>query len=393
MKDQPAAGNGSGDSQSGRGHSDWADPGYFGATSRWRNALRLLVQLLLPPRGHRITPTFTGAVLILVAFLLGSAALNTAQNVLYIALAMVLSGFLVSGVLSWFNLKGCRWRLIGPDPCRVGEPAVVQIEFHNGKSWLPAYGFEFRLQAWSSDLKASVPCPGPVDPGLTQRFVWDFTPRQRGPEQLRLETLTSQYPFGFLKRSIRDSVAVDLQVWPARCPYRWYPSTGLSRPGQRNQPLARGDGIELARIRPYSPGDALNRVHWKASARTGRLQVKELDDPVGAHFHLQVDASSQRWQAGAAFETLCAFAGSLAEDLFRRGELASWSVSGTGTRRVRNLADVRALLDVLSELQPGSPPENASGAALTVRQPCIEFRPAGAGRVQAVIGGKVVADA
>jgi uncharacterized protein (DUF58 family) len=30
-------------------------------------------------------------------------------------------------------------------------------------------------------------------------------------------------------------------------------------------------------IRPYAPGDAYNRIHWKSSARQGELQVKEFD--------------------------------------------------------------------------------------------------------------------
>ncbi len=389
---RPAAGRGSEGSQSGRGHSDWADPGYFGPPSFWRNTLRLLVQLLLPPRGHRITPTLAGAVLILLTFVLGSAALNTANNVLYIALAMVLSSLIVSGLLSWFNLKGCRWRLSGPDPLRVDEPAAAQIEFHNGKSWLPAYGFHFRVSAWYSGLKADVPCPGPVGAGRTQRFIWDFRPSRRGPEQLKLEALISSYPFGFLKRTIRDSVAIEMLVWPARCDYRWHSAAGLSRPGQYGTRWVRNEGSELARIRSYSPGDALNRVHWKASARTGRLLVKELKEPVGARFHIEVDPSGELWNTGQQFERMCSFAGTLAEDLFRRAELASWSVVGTCVRRVRNQTDIRALLDALSTLDRTqavhrSAPEQSSQRAY------IQFRPGSQGQVQALLAGRVVGDA
>src|SRR5207342_2813358 len=30
-------------------------------------------------------------------------------------------------------------------------------------------------------------------------------------------------------------------------------------------------------VRPYAPGDAMNRIHWKTTARHGELQVKEFD--------------------------------------------------------------------------------------------------------------------
>ncbi len=30
-------------------------------------------------------------------------------------------------------------------------------------------------------------------------------------------------------------------------------------------------------VRPYAPGDAMNRIHWKSTARQGEIQVKEFD--------------------------------------------------------------------------------------------------------------------
>ena len=31
------------------------------------------------------------------------------------------------------------------------------------------------------------------------------------------------------------------------------------------------------RVRPYAPGDSMNRIHWKSTARHGEIQVKEFD--------------------------------------------------------------------------------------------------------------------
>jgi uncharacterized protein (DUF58 family) len=30
-------------------------------------------------------------------------------------------------------------------------------------------------------------------------------------------------------------------------------------------------------VRPYAPGDSMNRIHWRSTARTGEIQVKEFD--------------------------------------------------------------------------------------------------------------------
>ena len=30
-------------------------------------------------------------------------------------------------------------------------------------------------------------------------------------------------------------------------------------------------------VRPYAPGDSMNRIHWRSTARHGDIQVKEFD--------------------------------------------------------------------------------------------------------------------
>jgi uncharacterized protein (DUF58 family) len=45
-------------------------------------------------------------------------------------------------------------------------------------------------------------------------------------------------------------------------------------------------------IRPYAPGDAYNRIHWKSSARQGELQVKEFDLEQTADVWVYLDLQS-----------------------------------------------------------------------------------------------------
>jgi uncharacterized protein (DUF58 family) len=46
-------------------------------------------------------------------------------------------------------------------------------------------------------------------------------------------------------------------------------------------------------IRPYAPGDAYNRIHWKSSARQGELQVKEFDLEQTADVWIYMDLQSR----------------------------------------------------------------------------------------------------
>ena len=100
--------------------SDWSDPGFFSERlSRGRNLWRAIKQLLIPPKGHRIVPTPAGYALILVSLGLGTAAYNTASNILFMALSLLLSSLILSGILSWVNFKGTKWRMTTASSYRV----------------------------------------------------------------------------------------------------------------------------------------------------------------------------------------------------------------------------------------------------------------------------------
>ena len=55
-------------------------------------------------------PTVPGLVLIGLALGIGSAAYNAASNILFITLSLLLACLILSGVMSWLNLRGVCWR-------------------------------------------------------------------------------------------------------------------------------------------------------------------------------------------------------------------------------------------------------------------------------------------
>ena len=80
------------------------------------------------------------------------------------------------------------------------------------------------------------------------------------------------------------------------------------------------DPVRISGIRDYVPGDSLRRVHWKATARTGRLQCKVFEPSVmvGAtlvlDFHEDAYADQQREERSELAVTLTA---SLAHYIYR----------------------------------------------------------------------------
>jgi uncharacterized protein (DUF58 family) len=49
------------------------------------------------------------------------------------------------------------------------------------------------------------------------------------------------------------------------------------------------DPVRVASIRDYTPGDALKRIHWKASARVGRLQTKVFENTTSPDMAIFLD--------------------------------------------------------------------------------------------------------
>ena len=331
---------------------DWADPGYFAGESRIGNTVRVLVQLVRPPRGHRTLPTKTGIMLILITIGVGTAAFNTGQNILYLALSMLLSTLLVSGLLSWMNFKGLRWRLETGQHFRVGEPSPVYLDLDNTKKRLPSYSLAFKVAALNGGVQESLTLEERLDPGQRTRLQWEFFPSRRGPETLSLQGMVSRYPFGFLKKTITDSFQKQVIVWPARIAYQ-FSGDKAGRRWLYGHHKRRGEGVDLIHLRPYRSGDPLRRIHWKATARMGKLQVRETEQEHHQAFRLWIDPSPHIWLHADQFEKMCAFAASLAEDLYQRDQLLSGQVAGSEPVTVSVIEDLYAFLDQLGALEWG----------------------------------------
>src|SRR5829696_2951911 len=127
--------------------TEWHGPGARTKVRRRFTWSAFLWSLVYPQRGHRIRPTIPGVVLIALSMGIGTAAYNSSSNILFITLSLLLACLILSGVLSWLNIRGVRWRLQLTPPLRAGHDAVVVLEVRNGKRLLPTYGLSFELVA------------------------------------------------------------------------------------------------------------------------------------------------------------------------------------------------------------------------------------------------------
>lgn len=364
---------------------DWIDAGRGRHGSGAPSALwRMIWLLVVPPEGHRIVPTAAGYVLILVSLGLGSAAYNASNNILFMALSLMLSTLILSGFLSWLNFQNLKWRLLLPPHFRVDEEASLQIEVQNGKSMLPTYSLWFNTRVVDTGETKRIFLKERLEASQTVPLTWSYRPVKRGRQSLSLSGLESQFPFGFLRKTIGGGVQHEVIVLPKRIPYEFKTLNGHRMTFRGETSAKRGASSEMVNIRNYQNGDGQRLVHWKATARSRSLMVKQMAEESRDGYTLFVETPQSIWNDEAQFETLCSFVASLAEDLFREGQLLGVAINAEPVKPVRRLHDLMNFLERLAELKPIEKYQPGDGA---MGYNVITFRPGNLKKIDAYVGG------
>jgi len=122
----------------------------------------------------------------------------------------------------------------------------------------------------------------------------------------------------------------------------------------------RGDDVtEIHALREYRPGDSLKAIHWKLSARTENLMVKEFSFPQGVQILLLLDlyTLNPRLYGEDQMDMLLGSFASLSFSIALRGvsHVAAWYDDAGGELiqcRVGSEEDVYAMVDQLLEAIP-----------------------------------------
>ncbi len=378
----------------------------------WRN---LLWRLVWPRRHERIQPTLSGLVLIGLCFGIGTAAYNSSSNILFIALALLLACLVLSGVLAWWNLRGVDWQLEVQPSLRAGQETEVGLLLRNRKAFLPTYAlwFEFAAEPFSRNViarpESTITGKGidvwaalrkheegmvtgrvyqraRLEPGGTTRLDWLFTPPRRGLLRLELRGVGSLFPFGFLKKQTGTRLRREVPVWPAPVEYRRFSGAAPRRPAGELRQARVGNEGDMIALRAYEHGDSHRLIHWKASARSTRLLVRQFSAQNSDACALWLQTGAATWADAEQFELLLRLAATLAQDLFRAGRLISTAIDAAPPVPAKRVADLDAFLDRLAEIQP------ATGEPLTAvgrsRFNVITFAPDGPRGVAAFINGE-----
>jgi uncharacterized protein (DUF58 family) len=204
---------------------------------------------------------------------LGIAAINTGNNLVYMIVAALLSFLLISGFYGKRNLSRLIVDVTFPEEVFARTETLVTVVLVNRRRYLPAFLMRVSLG------ETSVLFPF-LEAGHRATRPARLTFAGRGHQAVSPRYLASSFPFRFFIRYRRLEGDVTALVYPEPKPGAVGREEGRSRsrPSESGLDLS-GAGTDLLSIRPYLVGDPLKYIHWKASARTDRLQTKEFTLP------------------------------------------------------------------------------------------------------------------
>ncbi len=222
-------------------------------------------------RRIRVRITRSGWLYIALTLLVGSAAVNAANNMLYLITASLLALMALSGIIAYLALRRLELRISLPRDWFAGEEVPLRVAVVNRRRRLPS--FLLRLQNAKDELLLTEVPAGSHAEGLLR-----YSFEHRGMHELGEITLTSAFPFAFFHRGGILPVQGSVLVYPRPLlPERQDSTQQLGREAG-NGAQRKGVGGDFRGLRAYSAGDQTSRVNWKAWARTGRLMVNEFDE-------------------------------------------------------------------------------------------------------------------
>jgi uncharacterized protein (DUF58 family) len=120
-------------------------------------------------------------------------------------------------------------------------------------------------------------------------------------------------------------------------------------------------GLEFYGMRDYKPGDDLRRIVWRASARMGKLMVREAEQGITDHITIIVDTDrghhSSDGEYSESFEMAVSAAASLASRHLRDGyEVRVEGNAGPLMRPVRGRGGTLSMLDSLTRVETSREP-------------------------------------
>ena len=347
----------------------------------------------LTARGWGVTAAAVG--FLVAAWLFGSselAGLGAAA-----AAAVAVAAIAVGRAPTTYRAE--RW--IAPARLGVGEPACARLRFTNvgPRPTAAAVAADGPGGAEDGDGRAGTGGIGPgsggclvpaLGPGESAEAAYGLAAERRGVVPVGPLVVAVGDPFGLVQRRTALCGSAKLVVHPRITPLRAVPGSSARearRGATRAARAPRGD--DFFALREYEVGDDLRRVHWRSTARTGDLMLRQDEVRRGSVATVLLDTRAAAHRGGGferALEVAVSVAAAVVQDGRRLRFLTTGGFdlllegAGPGARRAGGEGRWAALMEHLARLAADDGgPEQFAIAVESVRRH-------GSGPLAAVVG-------
>jgi len=231
-------------------------------------------------RSFGLRPTWGSALFALGTTLIGLAAINADINLLMVLFGLCIGAGLISVFAGWMTLRKIVVTRQSPDVVFAGQPFVMRYLLQSQWGWGAARGLH---------IAEAQPASGPLIPA--EGFIPILKPKEtlvvevpmlsrgRGRAQLKAIGLATRFPFGMFTKSVAIPAKHELVIMPELGRLLLDVHSAARRPdhqGGEGASIKHMGDDEIYGIREYREGDNPRRIHWRRSARTGQLMVREM---------------------------------------------------------------------------------------------------------------------
>lgn len=201
----------------------------------------------------------------------------------------------------------------------VGESAMgrVVVKSTGGRSMLPTR-FDLPVGGGVGSFRV----PGLSADGVHEQ-LFTIPARRRSVLTIGPVRSVKADPLGLMQRVKRWSDPVELFVHPRAVPLS-ATSTGFLRDvdGITTQNLSSSD-VAFHALRDYVPGDDRRNIHWRTTARMGKLMIRQFEETQRSHLLLILSTRAEDYPDPEDFETAVSSVASLAAQALREQRAVS----------------------------------------------------------------------
>lgn len=262
----------------------------FHHVSRWLAGVRLLPV-------HRLGLGRGGFFFIVGTAMVGAAGLDADANLLLILFGLCCGGIVLSFFAGWRGLRGLQVERVAPETVVQGQPFEIRYTLVNRRVWGCARGIQLQdISASRHRLTVAQALVPALRPAEQITLTVPAVATMRGRVKLSHLRLSTRFPFSIFTKSLILPRPQEIIAFPRLCrialPIRQISQSADSASSGLLTSRTRGDD-EYYGIREYRSGDNPRRIHWRQSARTGQLMIREMsrfqDHRIWCIVHTRVD--------------------------------------------------------------------------------------------------------